>query len=282
MKNSEKYFKLLPWLVIFLLPTLSTGCRDSAVDVPTSKIVTSEVAVPNAPSAKTGINGLGKGPEPVLLGTVGCYVILAKSAISTSGSSTVTGNIGLSPATAKNISGFSLSVPVSLFSTSPQVDGKIFAADYANSTADNLTMSVDEMLTAYKDAAGRVPEFTELGSGIIGGMTLAPAIYRWSTAVLIPTDVTLKGGANDVWIFQIGQGLTQASAAQVILTGGALPKNVFWQVVGAVDIGAAAHMEGVILSRSSITLGAGASAIGRLLAQTSINLDANVVTQPAP
>jgi len=113
-------------------------------------------------------------------------------------------------------------------------------------------------------------------------MTLPPATYKWSTGVTILTDVTLNGGPNDVWIFQIAQGITQASAAQVILTGGALPKNVFWQAAGVVDIGTTAHMEGVILAQTAITLNTGASANSRLLAQTAVTLDSNAVTQPAP
>jgi hypothetical protein len=138
------------------------------------------------------------------------------------------------------------------------------------------------MLTAYTDAAGRAPDYTELGAGNIGGMTLPPATYKWSTGVLIPTNVTLNGGPNDVWIFQVAQGYSQASAAQVILTGGALAKNVFWQVFGIVDIGTTAHMEGVVLAQTAITLRTGASANGRLLAQTAVTLDSNTVTQPAP
>jgi hypothetical protein len=138
------------------------------------------------------------------------------------------------------------------------------------------------MLSAYTDAAGRAPDYTELGTGNIGGMTLAPGTYKWSTGVLIPTSVTLNGGPNDVWIFQIAQGITQASATQVILTGGALPKNIFWQVFGVVNIGTTAHMEGVVLSQTAITLATGASVNGRLLAQTAVTLDSNAVTQPAP
>lgn len=280
MNRSEKYFKLRTWLMALLPLALVAGCGDSAVSVAT----TASPAIPaaSAPTAATGINGAGKGPAPVLLGSVGDYVILAKSAISIAGNSTVLGNIGLSPSSASHLTGFSLSASPTIFSTSPHVSGKIFASNYARSTTAKLTMSIGEMLAAYKDAAGRNPEITELGSGIIGGMTLAPGTYQWSTAVLIPTDITLDGGSDDVWIFQIGQSLTQASAAHVILAGGALPKNVFWQVAGAVDIGKAAHMEGVVLSQSSITLGTGASAISRLLSQTSVNLDASSVTQPIP
>jgi hypothetical protein len=138
------------------------------------------------------------------------------------------------------------------------------------------------MQTAYTDAAGRVtPDFTELGSGAIGGLVLVPGLYKWGTGVLIATDVTLNGGPNDVWIFQISGGITQAAATRVLLTGGALAKNVFWQTFGAVAIDTTAHLEGIVLSQTGITLATGATVNGRLLSQTAVTLDASTVTQPA-
>jgi len=113
-------------------------------------------------------------------------------------------------------------------------------------------------------------------------MTLPAGTYKWSTGVLIATDVTLSGGANDVWVFQIAKGITQASGAQVKLTGGALAKNIFWQAADVVSIGTTAHMEGVILAQTQITLKTGATVNGRLLAQSAVTLQANTVTQPAP
>ena len=140
------------------------------------------------------------------------------------------------------------------------------------------------MGTAYSDAAGRTnpAPVTELGGGEIGGLTLAPGLYKWGTGVLITTDVTLSGGPNDVWIFQIAGGLTQASATKVILTGGALAKNVFWQAAGVVALGTTAHFEGIVLSATAITLNTGATVNGRLLSQTNVTLINNTVTQPAP
>jgi len=135
-------------------------------------------------------------------------------------------------------------------------------------------------MTAYTDAAGRpTPDHTELAAGNIGGLTLPAGLYKWSNTVLIPIDVTLSGGANDTWIFQIAGGITQSSAAKVLLTGGALAKNVVWQVFGAVDIGTTARLEGVVLSQTSIVLRTGASANGRLLAQTAVTLDGNTVVE---
>jgi len=93
------------------------------------------------------------------------------------------------------------------------------------------------------------------------------ATYKWSSGVLIPTDVTLSGTANDTWIFQIAGGITQASATKVILIG-AVAKNVFWQVADVVSIGTTATMNGVILAKTQINLNTGATVNGRLLAQT--------------
>ena len=140
------------------------------------------------------------------------------------------------------------------------------------------------MQTAFTDAAGRAPGVTELGAGNIGGMTLAPGVYKWGTSVTIPTDLTLAGSANDVWIFQITGNLDIAAARSVLLSGGALPKNIFWQVAGGagVTLGAGAHLEGIVLAQTAINLGNGASVNGRLLAQTAVNLIASTVTAPAP
>jgi hypothetical protein len=235
-------------------------------------------------TATVGVTAAGAGPAAVNLGSAINYVILAKSAISNVPTSAITGDLGLSPAAASFITGFSLTLPAaSPYSTSAQVTGQVFASDYNTPTPSNLTTAVSDMQTAYTDAAGRVtPDFSELATGAIGGLTLARGLYKWTNTVTIDSDVTLNGSATDVWIFQIAGGITQASAVQVHLTGGALAKNVFWQAFGAVAIGTTAHMEGIILSQTSITLATGATVNGRLLAQTAVSLAGNTVVKPAP
>jgi hypothetical protein len=148
--------------------------------------------------------------------------------------------------------------------------------------ATRLTAAIADKGTAYTDAAGRAPDYTEIGAGNIGGLNLGPATYKWGTGVLIPTNVTLTGGPNDVWIFQIAQGLTVSSGVHIILAVGALAKNVFWQTFAAADLGTTSQFNGVILSKTSIAMKTGASINGRLLAGTQITLDQNTVTQPAP
>ena len=224
------------------------------------------------------------GPDPVLLGRAGDYVILAKSGVDSVPTSAVTGNIGVSPIDSTAVTGFSLTMDASNeFSTSAQVTGKVYAADYSPPTPSNLTTAVSNMETAYTDAAGRpIPDYTELGSGEIGGLTLVPGLYKWGTGVSIATVVTLDGGPNDVWIFQIAGDVTQASGTSVILTGGALPSNIFWQTFGQTMIRTNTHFEGIVLCYTAIVLGTGASVNGRLLAQTAVTLDQNAVTQPSP
>ena len=219
---------------------------------------------------------------PVNLRTAGNFVILAKSGISTVPTSAITGNLGVSPIDSTAITGFSLIADSSnVFSTSSQVTGKVYAADYAVPSPSDMTTAVSDMELAFTDAAGRAPDFTELGAGDIGGMTLAPGVYKWGTGVLIPTNVTLNGSATDIWIFEIAQDLTMSSAANVFLAGGALPKNIFWQVSGAVNIGTTAHLEGIVLSQTAISMATGATINGRLLAQSAVTLDGNTVVEPA-
>jgi hypothetical protein len=220
---------------------------------------------------------------PVNLGAAGGFAILAKSGISTVPNSAITGDIGVSPAAATYITGFSLTADASnVFSTSPQVAGKVYAATYAPPTPANLTAAVGDMELAFTDAAGRAPGVTELGAGNIGGLTLAPGVYKWGTGLLIPTDVTLTGSATDVWLFQIAQDLTMSSGARVLLSGGALSRNVFWQVAGLVSLGTTAHCEGIVLTQTSAALQTGSSINGRLLAQTAVTLDGSTVVEPSP
>jgi hypothetical protein len=221
------------------------------------------------------------GPAAVDLGSAGNFVILAKTGISTTGATSVTGDIGVSPVTATAITGFGLTLPASgAFSTSSLVVGKVYAPDYAVPTPANMTTAINDMQTAYTDAAGRASNVTELGAGNIGGLTLAPGVYKWGTGLLIPTNVTLTGGANDVWIFQIAQNLNVSSAAQIVLSGGAQANNVFWVVAGQTTIGTTAIFNGNILDQTAIVLNTGATLNGRALAQTAVTLDGNMVTQP--
>lgn len=224
----------------------------------------------------------GLGPAPVSLGTAGHYAILAKTAITTVPNSAITGDIGLSPAAESYLEGFSQTKATG-YSTAPQVAGFIYAADMTPPTPANMTVAILDMQAAYTDAAGRsTAPIVNTGAGSLGGLTLAPGLYQFNTAVNIATDLTLDGAANDVWIFQITGTLDIASATEVILINGAKPENVFWQAALTVSLGANSIFRGVIMAEEDIVLGAGATLLGRALAQTAVTLDQAVVTQPTP
>lgn len=232
----------------------------------------------------TTVSAAAAGPQLVDLGTAGDFVILAKSGISTTGTTAVGGDIGVSPAAASFITGFGLimdsSNEFSKSDPSSLVTGNVYAADYAPPTPAKMTTAISDMETAFTDAAGRVlPSATELGAGNISGMTLAPGLYKWSTSVSF-TGVTLSGGANDVWIFQIAQDLIVANGAIVTLGAGAQARNIFWQVSGQATLGTTSDFKGNILCQTAIVLQNGARITGRALGQTAVTLDATTVTAP--
>jgi hypothetical protein len=213
---------------------------------------------------------------PIDLGSAGKFAVLSKTGITDVFSSAIVGNVGTSPITG-----------AALLLTCGEVSGKIYVVDAAGplpcavTDASLLTSAVGDMGAAYENAAGRVrPDFTELGAGEIGGLTLTPGLYKWGTGLLITKDVTLSGGPNDIWILQVAGTLKQGNATRVTLAGGARAKNIFWQVAGTVTIGTTAHFEGVILAKTLIAVNTGASVNGRLFAQTAVTLQMNAISQP--
>ena len=213
--------------------------------------------------------------SPVNLGAAARFVILTKAGITDVPTSAVTGDVGTSPITgaADRLS-------------CKEVTGTIYSVDDAGpkpcSVEDpaRLTKAVHAMQHAYTDAAGRtLPDFINLGAGNIGGLTLIPGLYKWGTSVRIPTDITISGASDDVWIFQIAGNLKLSNAIAVHLSGGAQAKNIFWQVAGLTTLGTTSHFEGTLLSKTLIAMQTGASINGRLFSQTAVTLQKNVVTK---
>ena len=212
----------------------------------------------------------------VNLGVAGNFAILSKTGITDVYKSAILGDIGTSPITG-----------AALLVSCAEVVGTIYTVDAAGplpcrvTSATMLTTAVGDMQAAYTDAAGRInPNFLNLGAGNIGGKTLTPGLYKLSSAVVIPTDVTISGGPNDIWIFQVAGTLNMSSAVNITLAGGAQAKNIFWQTSGAVTFGTTSHFEGNILSQTGINLQTGASINGRMLAQTAVTLQMNTVNKP--
>lgn len=218
------------------------------------------------------------GPTPVDLGLAAFFKILTMAGITNVPTSSIIGNMGVSPITDAAITGFALTMdPSGEFSTSAQVVGRVYAANYAPPTPALLTAAVAAMIAAYTDAAGRPADFTNVGAGIIGGLNLSPGVYKWTTGVTIPTDLTFTGGPNDTWILQIDGTLGVTGGADIVLAGGAQKQNIVWQVAGAISIGAASIFQGTILAATSIALVTGASVLGKLYSQTAVALDQNFV-----
>src|ERR1035437_840703 len=251
-------------IVAILLIGLMTGCQ-KGTDI-------TSVSDQSAMQNKTSLNKQNQ----VNLGLAGDFVILSKSGITDVYKSTVTGDIGSSPITG-----------AAILITCAEVVGTIYSVDAAGplpgrvTNATRLGTAVLNMQTAYTDAAGRSnPDFLNLDAGNIGGKTLTPGLYKWTSAVVIPTDVTISGSSTDVFIFQIAGTLKMGSAVRITLTGGALAKNIFWQTSGAVTLGTTSHFEGNILGQTGINMQTGATINGRMLAQTAVTLQMNTVTQP--
>jgi hypothetical protein len=210
------------------------------------------------------------------LGDAEGFAILSKSGITNVYPSAVTGDVGTSPITG-----------AALLLTCNEVDGAIYTVAAAGplpcrvTDAPLLTTAVLNMQTAYTDVAGRTnPDVLNLGAGVIGGQTLTSGVYKWTSTLVVATDITLEGRPDDVWIFQVAGTFNMSSAVKISLAGGAQARNIFWQVAGAVTLGTTSHFEGTLLGKTSIAVQTGATVNGRLLAQTAVTLQMNGVTLP--
>ena len=208
------------------------------------------------------------GPAPVNLLSTAHFTILAGATITYPGSGTINGDIGAYP-----IAGAAILIP------SSRVNGIVYACDatYALGAsvvdAALLLAAMNDLTVAYNDAAGRTPvptgPFLNPGAGNIGGLNLAPGLYKFTTSASIAgADVTLTGGPDDVWIFQIGTTLDVEAGVNrtVILAGGAQARNVFWQVGSSATIGTYAVFKGTIMADQAIIMDVGSTMEGRALA----------------
>jgi hypothetical protein len=209
----------------------------------------------------------GIGPMAVDLTCAANFAILAGSTVTNTGPTRIiNGDLGLSPGTA-----------VTGFPPGTVVGGSIRINDVAANNAKGC------LTAAYNDAAGRTTAPITV-SGNLGGRTLAPGLYKSTSTLEISSgDLVLAGPANGVWIFQIASTMTTSPARKIILSGGALAKNVFWQVGTSATLGTDSVFEGTLLSDQAITLNTGATLNGRALTRVAaVTLDSNAVTKPAP
>lgn len=212
----------------------------------------------------------------VNLGLAGSFEILSKTGVTDVFPSSITGDAGSSPITG-----------AAVLLSCTEVSGTIYTVDAAGplpcrvTNPTRLTIAVEDMQTAYTNLAGRSkPKFFNEGAGSIGGQTLTRGLHKWNTSVTIPTNITISGGPDAIFIFQVAGTLTVSSGVKVILIGGAKAKNIFWQTSGGVTLGTTSHFEGNILSKTAIHMKTGASINGRLLAQTAVTLQKSSVNYP--
>jgi hypothetical protein len=228
------------------------------------------------PSTQPGI-------PTVELGSASNYAILAKTGISTVPGSSIYGHVAVSPITGAAMTGFAMVMdPSGRWSTSSQINGKAFAANYADATSSELPTAVSDMETAYNDAAGRPNRDsarTNLGAGDISGEILTPGVYTFTIPIQFSADIAFEGDENDVFIIQTTSSLAQAAGTKVRLLGGVQAKNIFWQVATSVSVGPGAQMQGVLLTKTTVELMTGSYLNGRVLAQTACNLQMATITE---
>ncbi len=285
--NADQFVSSVQWVMVTDQTTYAAAI--AAAQLVLSQAPLNDTEVTNAVDAlalatqafnSSKLNGT-KTVDRINLGTAEDFAILSKTGVATTGTTSVIGNIGVSPVSASYITGFGLIMDSgNEFSTSSLVTGQIFASDYLVGTPAYLTTAIADVLIAYNDGAGRTADYTELYTGDLSGKTLTSAVYMWSNDVLINTDLTLDGSSTDVFIFQISGTLNMAANVKVTLTGGILPENIFWIVAGTVAIDVGSDFQGVILSMTNVSMNTGSTINGMIYAQTSISLDATVVTKP--
>ena len=261
--------KKLPITLLLVVGLLSSCQKEINVLSSEKDILFPILSVENSSGLKAPL-------KKVNLGLAGEFAILSQSGITDVYPSTITGDVGSSPITG-----------AAILVTCKEVAGTIYSVNAAGplpcvvTNASRLTTAVADMGAAYIDAAGRSnPDYLELGAGNIGGFTLTPGLYKWTSPLVIPASITISGGPDDIWIFQVSQTLIMSSAVNITLSGGAQAKNIFWQVAGAVTLGTTSHFEGTILGKTGINMLTGATSNGRMLAQTAVVLQMATVTQP--
>jgi hypothetical protein len=197
------------------------------------------------------------------LGTATSFAVLAGSAITNTGATTINGDVGISPNGSSSVTGFPPGI----------INGGTHYADAVALQAKN------DLTTAYNDAANQTP-FVDLTGQDLGNKNLVPGTYHFSSSAQLTGPLTLSGFG--VYVFQIGSTLTTASGSSVLLTNGAQACGVYWQVTSSATFGSATSFQGTVMALASISFTAGATLIGRALARNAaVTFITNTITRPA-
>jgi len=242
--------KLLAILAIASV-VLTSACKKEETNVNTDNPIT----IPLQTTVQAGISLAGADN----------FAILAGSAITSTGATTVTGDLGLSPGS--SVGGFPPGI----------LNGTLHINDAA------VNQAKLDLTAAYNDAAGRSSTDIVTLSGNIGGLTLTPGLYKSTSSLAISSgDLTFdaKGNANAVFIIQMASTLTITSGRQVILSGGALASNIYWMVGSSATFGTTSVIKGTVLAMQSVTFNTGATLDGRALTRTGgVTLASNTIVK---
>lgn len=199
----------------------------------------------------------------VTLGTTSSFAVLAGSSVSSTGSTVITGDLGLSPGS--SVSGF----PPGIINGTLRINDPF---------VDQAKLDLTAM---YNNLAGRTCTDQVTLSGNIGGLTLTPGLYKSTSSLSISSgDLTFdaRGNSNAIFIIQIASTFTTTSGRKVILSGGAQSSNIFWQVGSSATFGTTSEVKGTVIAMQSITLNTGATLEGRVLAiNGAVVLGANTI-----
>lgn len=240
-----KIIKLLSTLALVSVVLIS-GCKKDDAD-------------PSIIPAQTTVQ------TTVVLAGASDFAVLAGSAITSTGATTITGDLGLSPGS--SIGGFP--------------PGILTGTQHINNAA--ATQAKLDLTAAYNNAAGRTCTDIVTLSGNIGGLTLTPGLYKSTSTLAISSgDLTFdaKGNSDAIFIIQIASSFTATSGRKVFLSGGALASHIFWQVGSSATFGTTSVLKGTFLVMQSITFDTGATLDGRALARIGgITMSANTIVK---
>ena len=232
----------------------STGCGSKSSE-PTSP---SGARPPAVGSDAQGVRAMAVAPS---LGAASSFGVVGASTVTNTGPTVVNGDLGLSPGS--SVTGFPPGI----------VTGTIHIADATALAAQN------SITTAYNQLAGQACNVNLTGIDL-GGLTLTPGAYCFSSSAQLTGTLTLNGLGNPgaVWVFQIGSTLTTASGSSVVFINGGQPCGAFWQVGSSATLGTATSFGGNILALASVTATTGATSSGAFFARTgAVTLDTNTV-----
>ena len=209
---------------------------------------------------------LAAGPASIDLASCAHFTILAASTTTTAGEGVINGDVGLYPVGSQGI-------------PPARINGTVYNGDPIAAQAQ-LDLNAAIIAASPAQLPGGINAGAELG-----GHTLVAGVYQSpSGSYDITGDLTLFGGPNDVWVFQMASTLTVAVSGRVILTGGAQARNIFWQVGSSATLGTSSVFEGTIMAYASITMNASSTLDGRALAQNgavTFNGDGGSLSLPA-